>query len=78
MERPDGALLMHSRIPLGPIEPHLCGVLRRHAAQRPLQPWLQQRRGPQGAWQALHYGEASAQADAVAQWLLDLGQRAAT
>lgn len=74
VERPDGALLMHSRIPLGPIEPHLCGVLRRHAAQRPLQPWLQQRRGPQSQWQALHYGEAAAQADAVAQWLLNLGQ----
>jgi len=74
VQRPDGALLMHSREPLGPVEPHLCGVLRRHALQRPHQAWLQQRRGPQGAWQALTYGDASAQADAVAQWLLALGQ----
>ena len=74
VQRPDGALLLHSRLPLGPVEPHLCGVLRRHALQQPQRPWLLQRRGPQGAWQALHYGEASAQADAAAQWLLSLGR----
>lgn len=72
--RPDGALLMHSQLSLGPAEPHLSGVLRRHAARQPQRPWLMQRRGPQGAWQALHYGDASAQADAVAQWLLSLGR----
>jgi len=74
VRRPDGALLMRSRQPLGPVERHLCGVLRRHARQQPQRPWLMQRRGPQGAWQALRYGDASTHADAVAQWLLSLGR----
>ena len=74
VQRHDGALLLHSRIPLGPVEPHLPGVLHRHAAARGARPWLVQRRGADGAWRALTYAEGAEQARAVAQWLLDLAQ----
>jgi feruloyl-CoA synthase len=72
IERNGGELLIRSRIPLGEIEPHLPGVLRRHARERADQPWLKQRRPAGGEWQALTYGEASKQADCVAQNLLAL------
>ncbi len=71
-ERADGALLLHSRVSLGPIEAHLPAVLRRHAAQRPSRPWLVQRRGAEGVWTPLNYGDAAAQVNAVTQWLLNL------
>lgn len=67
-EREDGVLLMRSRIPLGEVELHLPGVLRRRAIERPQHPWLVQRRS--GSWVPLHYGEAMLQIDAVTQWLL--------
>lgn len=73
VERDDGALLMRSRIPLGPLEPHLPAVLRRHAAGRPDRTWLMQRRGG-GVWVPLTYGEAQRQVDAATQWLLGFGQ----
>ena len=72
VERPDGVVLMRSRVPLGPVAPHLPAVLRRRAADAPERPWLMQRRPAGGGWQALTYGEASRQVGAVAQWLLDL------
>lgn len=72
-ERADGVLLMRSRVPLGPVEAHLPGVLRRQAGLRPDRTWLAQRDARQGHWHRLSYAEASRQADAAAQWLLDLG-----
>ena len=72
--RADGALLMRSRVPLGDVEAHLPAVLRRQAAERGARTWLAQRDRHSGQWRRLSYGEASAQADAAAQWLLDLGQ----
>ncbi len=72
-ELADGALLMRSRIALGPVEPHLPAVLRRHAAERADRAWLLQRRGPSGDWAELTYGAAARQVDAATQWLLGLG-----
>ena len=72
IERDDGALLMRSRIPLGPVETHLPAVLRRHAAGRPERDWLMQRRAGGGEWIALTYGAAVRQVDAATQWLLGL------
>lgn len=69
-ERADGAVLMRSRVPLGPVEPHLPGVLRRHAAGRAQRPWLMQRREGHEGWLSLTYGDAQAQVDAVTQWLI--------
>lgn len=74
VERADGSVLMHSRVPLGPVAPHLPAVLRYQARERAQRPWLVQRRGPSGDWQPLSYGDAVRQADAVAQWLLGLGR----
>lgn len=71
-ERDSGVLLMRSRIALGSVESHLPGVLRRHAQGRPQRTWLAQRRA--GEWVNLAYGDAQRQIDAVAQWLIDLGQ----
>ncbi|MCK6426650.1 MAG: AMP-binding protein [Burkholderiaceae bacterium] len=68
--RRDGAILMRSRVPLGPVEPHLPAMLLRQARVRAAQPWLMQRRGDGAAWRALSYGEAAEQAQAAAQWLL--------
>lgn len=73
-ERPDGALLMRSRIPLGTVEKHLPAVLRRHGAGRAQRNWLMQRSAGGGDWLALTYGAAAQQADAATQWLLALQQ----
>jgi len=72
--RADGVILMRSAVPLGPVEPHLPGVLRRRAQQRPAKPWLMQRTAGGRDWRALTYGDAMQQTDAATQWLLDLGQ----
>lgn len=72
-QREGGELLLRSRIPLGPVEPHLPAVLRRHARQRAARPWLVQRRAG-GEWVSLAYGQAQQQVDALTQWLLSLGQ----
>lgn len=71
-ERADGVLLMRSRVPLGAVEAHLPAVLRRQAGERGDSTWLAQRDALQGHWVKLSYGEAARQADAAAQWLLDL------
>ncbi len=72
--RPDGSLLMRSRIPMAGGEPHLPGMLWRHAQATPQATWLAQRRGTERAWQCLRYGEAKAQVDAITQALLHLGR----
>lgn len=71
-ERPDGSLLLESRIDIAAAEPHLPGMLWRHAQAQPEATWLVQRRGPDRAWRRLSYGDARAQVDAVTQALLDL------
>ncbi|MBB5402104.1 AMP-binding protein [Paraburkholderia youngii] len=70
VERADGAVYMRSKVPLGPVEAHLPGALRRGAVERAEQPWLKQRCPRTGDWRMLRYGEASFQVDAVTQWLL--------
>lgn len=74
VERADGAVLMRSRVPLGEVAPNLPSVLRRHAVQRPERAWLRQRGAGGEGWRTLTYGDAGAQVDAVAQWLIDLDQ----
>lgn len=73
-ERADGSLLLRSRIPMHAGEPHLPGMLWRHAQATPDATWLAQRRGPDRAWQHLCYGTAKAQVDAITQALLQWGQ----
>ncbi|HMN81126.1 MAG TPA: AMP-binding protein [Burkholderiaceae bacterium] len=70
--RPDGVLVMRSRIPLKPYENSLLTFLRRWSAERPDHTWLAQRRGPERAWRRVSYREARATVDALTQALLDL------
>jgi feruloyl-CoA synthase len=72
--RTDGVMMLRSGVALGPVEPHLPGVLRRRAQQRPGKAWLNQRTADGLAWRSLSYGAALQQVDAVTQWLLDLRQ----
>ncbi len=70
--RPDGVLVLRSRIPLKPYERHIPALLRRWAAERPDHVWLAQRRGADRAWHKLTYGAARKTIDALTQALLAL------
>ena len=70
--RPDGVVVLRSRLPLKDIEPHLPASLARWAAQKPDATWLAQRRGPQRDWLRLTWAEAKRQVDGLTQALLDL------
>jgi feruloyl-CoA synthase len=71
--RPDGTIVLRSRLPLAPVAPHVPSFLRRWGVEAPDRTWLAQRRGPQRAWLPVSYGEALATVDALTQSLLDLG-----
>ncbi|HYF57695.1 MAG TPA: AMP-binding protein [Burkholderiaceae bacterium] len=73
VRRPDGTVLMRSRVPLDPYPEHVPSLLRRWGVEAPGRTWLAQRRGPGRAWHRLSYGEALAAVDAVSQALIDLG-----
>jgi len=47
--RPDGVIVLKSRIPLGDYLPHIPAALARWAVERPDHTWLAQRRGPERA-----------------------------
>jgi feruloyl-CoA synthase len=69
--RPDGSVLLRSRIPLTPLEPCLPRILAERAALHPDRPYLVQRRGPERAWTPHSYGATKRDTDAIAQWLLN-------
>jgi feruloyl-CoA synthase len=66
--RPDGSVLLRSEEPLGEHERSIAHVVRRRAELHPDRPLATE---PDG--RAVTFGEARAQADSVAQSLLDLG-----
>jgi feruloyl-CoA synthase len=70
--RPDGVIVMKSRVPLMPYETHLPASLAKWAKDRPHQTWLAQRAGDDRQWRRLSYGEAKRTADALTQALLDM------
>jgi len=70
--RPDGAIVMKSRIPLQAYHAHIPEALARWARERPDRVWLAQRRGPERQWRKVSYGEAKRTVDALTQALLDL------
>jgi feruloyl-CoA synthase len=70
--RPDGVIIMKSRVPLQPYGRHIPEALARWAHERPDHVWLAQRRGPDRQWFKLTYGEAKRTVDALTQGLLDL------
>jgi feruloyl-CoA synthase len=67
-----GAFLLRSPVPLGEYEPSLAHVLRRQANTKPDQLFVAER-SADGGWRRLTYSEASLQANAIAQGLLDRG-----
>jgi feruloyl-CoA synthase len=71
--RPDGTIVLQSRIPLKAYEKHIPASLAKWAAERPDRTWLAQRGGPERQWRKLSYGEAKRTVDALTQGLLDLG-----
>lgn len=70
--RRDGAIILRALQELGDFEPSIACVLRSKAAEHPDRT-LAAQRGAGDRWETLSYGAARAQADALAQSLLDLG-----
>src|SRR3977135_390947 len=70
--RPDGVIVLKSRIPLKPYEKHIPASLTKWAKQVPDRTWLAQRTGADRQWLRLSYGEAKRTVDALTQGLLNL------
>ena len=70
--RPDGVIILKSRIPLKPYEKHIPAALAKWAKEAPSRVWLAQRRGADRQWRKLSYGEAKRTVDALTQGLLNL------
>jgi feruloyl-CoA synthase len=71
--RPDGVIVMKSRIPLQPYEMHIPAYLAKWASEAGERIWLAQRGGADRQWRKVSYGEAKRTVDALTQGLLDLG-----
>ena len=71
--RPDGVIVLKSRVALQAYAPHLPALLAKWAEQRPDRTWLAQRSGPDRQWRELTYREAKQTVDALTQSLLNLG-----
>src|SRR5882672_12354114 len=70
--RPDGVIILKSRIPLKTYEKHIPASLAKWAAEAPNRIWLAQRTGADRQWRKLSYGEAKRMVDGLTQGLLDL------
>ena len=70
--RDDGVIVLKSRFPLDPYEPHIPASVAKWAAARPDHIWLAQRRGPERQWHKVSYGDAKRTIDALTQALLDM------
>jgi feruloyl-CoA synthase len=71
--RPDGVIVLKSRIPLQAYEKHIPASLAKWAKEAPSRIWLAQRAGADRQWRKLSYGEAKRTVDALTQALLNLG-----
>ena len=71
--RPDGVIILKSRIPLQAYEKHIPASLAKWAKQAPDRTWLAQRGGADRQWRKVSYGEAKRIVDGLTQGLLDLG-----
>src|SRR5258705_8469039 len=70
--RPDGVIILKSRIPLKPYEKHIPASLAKWAREQPNRIWLAQRGGTDRQWRKLSYGEAKRTVDALTQGILNL------
>jgi feruloyl-CoA synthase len=68
--RPDGAIVIRSAQPLGPVPRSLGALLERWAAAEPARVFLAERDSA-GAWRRITYGEAAHAVNAIAQSLID-------
>src|SRR5437868_11988804 len=73
--RPDGVIVLKSRIPLRAYEKHIPASLAKWATDAPNRIWLAQRIGAERQWRKLSYGEAKRKVDGLTQGLLDLKLR---
>jgi feruloyl-CoA synthase len=71
--RPDGAIVLKSRIPLKAYDKHIPASLAKWAREASNRTWLAQRTGKDRQWAKLSYGEAKRTVDALTQGLLNLG-----
>jgi feruloyl-CoA synthase len=71
--RPDGVVILKSRIPLQPYERHIPASLAKWAKQAPERTWLAQRGGADRQWRKVSYSEAKRIVDGLTQGLLNLG-----
>ena len=71
--RPDGVIVLKSRIPLQSYEPHIPASLAKWANQAPDRIWLAQRGGPDRQWRKVSYVEAKRIVDGLTQGLINLG-----
>ena len=71
--RPDGVIILKSRIPLQAYEKHIPASLAKWAKKAPERTWLAQRTGADRQWRKLSYGEAKRVVDGLTQGLLNLG-----
>jgi len=70
--RPDGVIILKSRIPLQAYEKHIPASLAKWAKEAPERIWLAQRGGPDRQWRKVSYGEAKRIVDGLTQGLLNL------
>src|SRR3954449_8902812 len=70
--RPDGVIIMKSRIPLKAYAKHIPASLAKWAVEQADRTWLAQRAGIDWQWRKLSFGEAKKTVDALTQGLLDL------
>src|SRR4030088_1000582 len=70
--RPNGVIILKSRIPLKAYEKHIPASLAKWAREAPDRTWLAQRTGADRQWRKLSYGEAKRTVDALTQGLLNL------
>ena len=70
--RPDGAVVMRSRVPLKLREAHLPAYLQKHAEVRPDRAWLAQRDDDGGEWRILSFADAKRRIDGLTEALLGL------
>src|SRR6478609_1583648 len=71
--RPDGVIVLKSRIPLQAYEKHIPASLAKWAREAPDRIWLAQRGGADRQWRKVSYGEAKRIVDGLTQGLLNLG-----
>jgi feruloyl-CoA synthase len=71
--RPDGVVVLKSRIPLQSYEKHIPASLAKWAREAPERIWLAQRGGAERQWRKVSYREAKRTVDALTQGLLNLG-----